>query len=624
MSGIAGIIHFDGAPVEPGLVEQMTAAMAYRGPDGINHWVKGPVALGQCMLRTTPESLEETQPLTNEDASLVLVMDGRVDNWEELRQELLGCGAVLRNRSDAELVLRAYECWGRECLKHIDGDFALVIWNARQRRAFCARDRMGNKPFLYHWDGRTLAFASDMRPILGLPWVERIPNEGMLAEFLADEWYSRDETLWSGILRLVAAHCMEVGSNGPKPEQYWEPDLWATLPYKTDQEYIEHYRELLFDRVRRLSRSHRPVAYEVSGGLDSSAVFCVAETLRRANRLPAPGIEGYTMAFTDDSEANEILYARAVGEHLGVSIHEIPPLLPHLSTYTESARNTLDFPGYPNGLMHLNLYRQVHPNGGAVLLTGLGGDQWLSGSQYYYAEELLQRRWPMLRDCFAADTRAFGIRQALGWFFRYGLYAILPEAFRTSLQPLRRLMIKEGRPNIYWLSAQILKQLELRRERSQRRPVPQLRTSGQRYLLETLHYPFGSLGTELTERCSAQAGIEIRHPFQTAAFAQYAFSTPERLRLRGGIDKFIHVRALQGVLPPVILDRRSKADFSIVFSRHFDMMEKVLIETLPRLRAEWLSQDGMAVLFRSNEENPELGFQGWVLWSIYGCDRVFS
>ena len=127
MSGIAGIIRFDGTPVAPGLVEKMTAALAYRGPDGIHHWARGSVALGQCMLRTTPESLEETQPLANEDASLVLVMDGRVDNWEELRRELLARGARLRSRADAELVLRAYETWGRECLAHIDGDIALVI-----------------------------------------------------------------------------------------------------------------------------------------------------------------------------------------------------------------------------------------------------------------------------------------------------------------------------------------------------------------------------------------------------------------------------------------------------------------------------------------------------------------
>ncbi|MGB5009048.1 MAG: hypothetical protein WBO88_01960, partial [Candidatus Dechloromonas phosphoritropha] len=107
MSGIAGIIRFDGAPIEPGSIEKMTTAMVQRGPDGIHHWHKGQVALGQCMFRTTLESMDECQPLANEDTSIVLVMDGRVDNGDDLRHELLGRGAVLRDRTDAELVLRA-------------------------------------------------------------------------------------------------------------------------------------------------------------------------------------------------------------------------------------------------------------------------------------------------------------------------------------------------------------------------------------------------------------------------------------------------------------------------------------------------------------------------------------
>ena len=282
MSGIAGIIHFDGRPVEPGLVEAMTAAMHYRGPDGIHHWRRGNVALGQCMLRTTPESLEETQPLTNEDESLVLVMDGRVDNWEELRRELLGKGAVLRTRADAELVLRAYEVWGRDCLPHIDGDFALVIWDARRQEAFCARDRMGNKPFTYHWTGKTLYFASEQQAILRQPSVAQVLNEDMVAEYLAAQWFSRTETLWQGVLRLEAAHTMVVTPSGPTLSRYWAPDLQASLSFRSDQECAEHYRALLFDVVRRLSRSSHPIACEVSGGLDSSAIFAVAETSEAA------------------------------------------------------------------------------------------------------------------------------------------------------------------------------------------------------------------------------------------------------------------------------------------------------------------------------------------------------
>ena len=139
----------DPAP-EPGTVERMTAAMDYRGPDGIAHWQRGSVALGHCMLRTTTESLEEVQPLANEDESLILVIDGWLSNWEELRADLLSRGAKLRTRSDAELVLRAYEAWGDDCPKHIDSECAFVFWDARRQMAWSARDHAGLRPLLYH------------------------------------------------------------------------------------------------------------------------------------------------------------------------------------------------------------------------------------------------------------------------------------------------------------------------------------------------------------------------------------------------------------------------------------------------------------------------------------------
>jgi len=385
MSGIAGVIRFDDAPVGIELVERMTDAMAHRGPDGIQHWGRGAVALGQCMMRTTPESLEERLPLANEDESVVLVMDGRVDNWEELRRDLIGRGALLRTRADAELVLRGYETWGGDCLSRLEGDFALVIWDARRREAFCARDRVGKKTFNYLWDGTTLAFASELHAILTLPWVREELNEGWLAEVLADEWRSRDETFWKGVLRLPAAHRMTVSARGARPERYWAPDLWATLPYTREEDYVEHYRALLFDVVRRTSRSHLPVAYEVSGGLDSSAIFAVAEHLRRQHQLPAPRIDGYCLKFEDGGEAEERSYSRAVGEHLGVPIEECDATLKPASWYRDAARRTREFPGYPNGVMSMGLREAARARGARALLSGAGGDSWLGLDQYIAA-----------------------------------------------------------------------------------------------------------------------------------------------------------------------------------------------------------------------------------------------
>lgn len=621
MSGIAGIIHFDGKPVEPGLVEKMTTSMAHRGPDGIRHWVKGSIGLGQCMLRTTPESLEETQPLTNEDASLVLVMDGRVDNWEELRGELLGRGAVLRDRSDAELVLRAYQIWGRECLPHIDGDFALVIWDARRQEAFCARDRMGKKPFNYHWDGKTLAFASELQAILALPWVKPEPNEGMLAEMLAGEWCSRDETLWNGILRLIAAQRMVAGNQGPRLEQYWQPDLWATLPFRKDEEYIEHYRELLFECIRRSSRSHRPVAIEVSGGLDSSAIFCVAEHLRRSNRLPTHGISGYTLGFTEEEgRASELPYARAVGEYLGLRIHETLPSRMPLSWFAERARSGRQFPGFPNLSMHAGLWQQTVAHGSRVTLGGLGGDQWLQGSRAYYAEALAQVHLRTLYDCLKTDATAFGTRQAVSWLIRQGFFLLLPVALQEGLRRLVRRGRGSGTSNAcYWLSPRMGEVIRMRRERIPPPHHRRVRSVGQRALLETLYDAYDAQAMEDLDCMGAHCGIEMRHPLHDAKLVQYAFSLPERLRLRGDRTKYIHVQALKNLLPKRILERKSKAEFSIVLREHLDRMQAILTETIPDERSTWVDRDGMARLFRVYRDNSQAGMPKWILWSIYGC-----
>lgn len=160
MSGITGIYHLDGRPVDPALLRRMTDIIGHRGPDGAGYWLDGPVGLGHRMLHPTPESLRETQPLLDETGNLCLTLDGRVDNREELRTALEDKGTKLRTDTDAELVLQAYECWGEECPKKIIGDFVFVIWDGRMRQLFCARDPLGVKPFYYYTDGRTFLYGS--------------------------------------------------------------------------------------------------------------------------------------------------------------------------------------------------------------------------------------------------------------------------------------------------------------------------------------------------------------------------------------------------------------------------------------------------------------------------------
>jgi asparagine synthase (glutamine-hydrolysing) len=618
MSGIAGIVRFDDGPVGRGVVERMTGAMSYRGRDGIHHWTKGSVALGHCMLRTTPESLEETQPLANEDESLVLVMDGWLSNWEELRRELLACGVKLRTRADAELLLRAYEQWGRDCLGHIDGDFAFVIWDGRQRRAFCARDRIGNKPFHYHWDGATFSFASDLHPVLALPWVQEVPNEGIIAEHVSDHWFSHSETLWRDVLRLVKAHAMVVDNHGITMREYWRPDYSVQQKPESETDLEASYRDLLFDTVRRYSRSHNPVACEVSGGLDSSAIFAVAENLRSEGRLIAPGVRGYGLAFPGDEEADEIEFIRAVGRHCRSEVHEIAPTYKPNAWYRDWAREFRDFPGIPNGMMFFDMRRAARESGSSVILSGTGGDEWLGMriNGYYYAEEFAAQNWALLARLVAADTASMGITSTAWWVTRFGLGSNLPIWIKTILRSFGHRARRSD-----WLQPELQSVLERRRPLQSSSPGAFHRFT-QQWQHQALGYAFNSLAREMEERMCAQLGLDWRAPFNSRTIVEWAISLPERFRSRGRTTKWLHRKAMVGLLPQDVINRPTKADFMTTFRQQFWSAGKDDLMEVARRRQNWVQPHAIAAAFDNIRPRNEDELSEWVLWSLVGCDAV--
>lgn len=621
MSGIAGIVNFDGAAIEPGLIETMTAAMDYRGPDGLTHWNGEGAALGHCMLQTTPESLQERQPLVSEDGHLVLVMDGRVDNWHELRRELQAKGAVLRDQSDAELMLNAFQLWGPDCLRHMDGDFALAIWNLRSRSLFCARDRMGNRPFNYHWNGRTLVFATDLHAVLAHPAVPRRVNKGVLAEFLASEWYSRDETFWQGVQRLVAAHSLTVEAAGLGIEKYWSPDLFASLSYSREEDYIEHYRELLTDTVRRLSRSHRPLCAEVSGGLDSSAIFAVAENLRLDNHLGAPDLIGLTMNFEGEPEADEIEYCRAVGAMLGRRIVEVAPARYPLSWFGDRARQYQDFPGYPNSVMAGELMRFARESGGRVLLNGIGGDEWLGASRNFYSEELAANRWREIVGLLQQDVAKEGWLRSLAWCLRSGLVPSLPEGAKVYLRRLRDTRVN-GFDRRAWLAPELQKALFQQRDKRVCKDSPALRWPGQRGELEVLADPYMAIAHESHERFAATCGLELRRPFCNAEMVQFSFAVPKRLLFVRGVNRYLHRQAMQGLLPALVLERQTKAEFSATYHHYLPGMKELLTHDIPARRRSWIESRQAVKLHAGIGSRENAGWGEFMLWVLFGCDAL--
>lgn len=571
MSGIAGIIHFDGKPVEPGLIDKMTSAMAHRGPDGINHWVKGSVALGQCMLRTTPESLEEHQPLPNEDESLVLVMDGRVDNWEELRRELLGRGAVLRNRSDAELVLRAYEIWGRDCLAHIDGDFALVIWDARCRELFCARDIVGSKPMFYYYGDGFFLFASEISQFFLDPRVKKEPNENMVAEYLAILMQNREETLWKGVLRLPPGEFLIVQSNRIRKQAYWDVLPVQTLFYSKDEEYAQHLFELLQKAVRVRMRSCTPVGSYLSGGLDSSSIVAMASRIHRKESVTDAKFETFSIIFPGQPN-DEIYYIDQVVKYWGLHSNKESELYPELEYYVAQIHQYCDLIEYPtiisgHGLRQLAKERSIR-----ILLTGYGGDEWLTWVPNSYHQLIKKREWYSLLHRLHHDLDQNGI----GFLFK-------------KIGNLCRVLGLDGekkdnqRP---WIPEAFAKRTGLVKRLNQMKDKHVFAHHSQEVMYATLHSGWWVHGREMEERATARCGIEQRDPFLDRSIIEFAMKLPEKQLIRRHQTKYVLRRAMDGFLPIGILTRRDKAAFDYTFFHAMEAMgnlEGVLASDIGRL-----------------------------------------
>ena len=620
LSGIAAVIRVDGQTVDLPVISAMTAAMNYRGPDGIAHWTSGSVGLGHCTMHTTKESLDSRQPLVSENGALVLVMDGYLTNCEELRRDLHGRGVRLRDHSDAQLILRAYETWGEECPRHIDGEYAFVIWNGRKREAFCAVDHKMLRQLFYYWDGKVLLVASDVAGVLAaLPQCPQL-NRGFLAEVMANEWLTRDETAWTGIKRLVPAHWLRLRSTSLETREYWTLPSETRIRYSSDGEYFEHYRELFAGCVRSASRTHLPLAIDASGGLDSSAVLAMAVHLKKDGRLLAPEIRGYSFIAPKGSAADELEYVRDLASFLGMPITEVPLFTPAMSWFARQTSKDRDLAPYANTAMIVGLGERLRKDGCRVSLNGQGGDHWLTGNRNYYYEAVSEGEFRELLDCLKEDVAAHGVLRSLRMLFRSGVIpAVLPDWLYMTL---RKLANFESNPvdEKYWLADDLQDELRQRRKlTASKSRRPQLV-----YKAAKLNHPFQLRFFETFSRQCARIGYEPRSPMFSRSFIEFFAATPERMRLRGNTDKFIHRRAIGNMLPPAIRDRKTKAEFSCVYERHIEALGKLCTIILPREPRGLVCEKGIKRFFESCRSASVDEPNFWELWGVNLCVLMFD
>lgn len=624
MSGITGTLNLDGAAADRSLVGRMANRLAHRGPDGSATWFNGPVGMVHLMLHSTPESLVESQPLSNRSETLCLTLDGRIDNRDELCKLLADQSESEALPSDAQLLLRAYEKWGTACPERIIGDFAFAIWDHHERRLFCARDALGTRPLFYVHHRHRFLWSSEPRALLEDPDVRTSPDEGMIGEYLAAAITSNRDTLFQGIKRLPPAHCLTVHLDRPDNAiriwQYWNVDPNHRIRYRHDEDYAEHFLDLIKEAVRCCLRSHRPIRAELSGGLDSSSIVATACSLIRGGSVTSPGFETLSLTFPGKAcdETSYILDMMHKWRLRG-TLEVVPDSDPH--DYAAQVRDDLDLPDYPNGMMSMSLLAKARDKGAVVVLNGAGGDEWLGGSYYHYADLLRSGRLLSLMRRLWDDRKALSVAFPPCSILRLGMWPNLPRWLRVAG---RRVIGRQGLPR--WIPPDFANRIALL-ERLEIEPGPRrCETFAQEDFYRTLWSGWQAQGNEAGDRALARCTIESRSPFNDRRIIEFAFALPEEQRWRHGQPKFLLRQAMKGLLPESIRSRSTKADFSHIFVQALRTQGGArLFESLRTEQLGWIDGEEIRRMYRRMDEYYRAGDQRytsgtWPLWMVYGIE----
>ncbi len=613
MSGILALWNLDGQPIDRRLLQRLTDVTAHRGPDGTGVWIQGAVALGHQMLHTTPESLREQQPLCDETGNLCLALDGRVDNREELTDSLTGKGLKCRTDTDAELVLRAYECWGHACPQHILGDFAFVIWDGRTRQIFCARDPMGCKPLYYYQDGRVFLCASEFPPFFAHPAIRQECNEGMVGEYLANAITSHEETLFQNIRRLPPAYTLTVDPQRLRMTRYWQADSFREARRQRDDAYIEQFQHLFREAVRSRLRSYGTVGAELSGGLDSSSVVGMAQSLLRDGAATERGFETFSLIFPG-LPCDERPYIHDVVRMWGLTSNALCPEPMDRTGMVRQIRQHLDFPDYPNHAMSDPLYRLAREKSIRVILTGLGGDDWLGEGFPPYADLLRQGKLlTFFRELQKDSDGPLSI-------FKELLATLLPKSVRHACQRA----FKRGRIPP-WIDPGFARRIHLADRLRNEPEAPKFSSYAQQDILLAVLDGERAHAYEMTERSSSGFGFESRHPFNDPRFVEFALALPDDQRYHGKQVKVALRNAMAGFLPESVRRRHTKAEFSHFFRQACaELSSERQFDTLAG-EDRWVNGERVRAMFGDMRHRMAQGqsIPGeflWALWRIMGIE----
>jgi asparagine synthase (glutamine-hydrolysing) len=544
MTAIAAVFAA-GARGADGEVRAMLNAAPHRGAEPPVTWSSGPVTLGH--RASAGRDGVPRSPLAVGAGGNAIVFDGRLDNRADLCAAL-GAGAPIE---DAALALAAYGKWAEDAPAHLLGEFAFALWDAAERRLVVARDVFGQRPLFLASRPAVTAVASEPQQLLAHPAVRPDLNEGAVAEYLACAPMSMDETIWADVTRLPPAHAATVSDAGVRRYRYWDFDPDARLEYARHGEYAEHFRALFTEAIACRTRDAASIGVFLTGGLDSSAIAGVAESIGRARG--AGPLRAYSMVFPG-WDLDQTQYIDAV-----VRQWRLPSIRLNGRSATRAEIETdvarfRDIPTCPNRSV-LDPLRRAAAQEVDVLLTGAGGDDWFAGSPFHTADLLRQGQIAAAIRQYRDDVALPGRGFTRAGLLRLALAPLLPRAARAILRPLAGAR----RPAYAWIRPEFAARVRLR-DRLRRPPRPACRTFVQAEIHRFANDVSRVIRYEREDRATCAAGLDQRHPFNDRRLAEFGHALPESQRWSGGETKVVMREALAAELPPLVRQRNDQAE----------------------------------------------------------------
>lgn len=612
MCGIAGILHFDKErQADKSLLKKMTDSTSHRGPDGEGYYLKNNLAFGHRRLSIIDLSTG-AQPMFNDDKSIVLIFNGEIYNYIELRDELRKFGYTFKTSSDSEVIIKAYEKWGIDCQNKFNGMWAFALWDNSKKQLLLSRDRIGEKPLHYAIFENTFVFGSEIKSILayGIP---KIPNYDLLDIYLTLSYIPVPYTFFKNVHKVKPGHCLIIQNSNVKEHKYWDLPEIDEENMRTDKKSIyENFSNLLTDSVKIRMRSDVPYGAFLSGGLDSSSVVSI---MSKISSFP---VETFTIGFKEKSYDERDL-AAAVAKKFHTNHHEY---IVEPDSFDESLKKIAyhydepfgDSSAIPTGYVSSFAASKVK-----MVLTGDGGDEVLSGYTTYQGEKFASQyqklpKWFKDSVPFLLSQVSKPLKSSIRYKFNrmqdvcYSSNLNFPDRYITKASWIDIPNIKKmvGDQNVYSTQEFIS---DLMKKCSYKDSFYKLM-----YLNLKLSLPDDMLVK--VDRMSMAYSLETRAPFLDYRLIEYMVGVHKDIKMKKYERKTILRNTIGLTLPREILSA-PKRGFSVPLrewfkENSFDQKLKDLKDTIPFLNKEVVE----SIVNLNNSGKKDYGNFIWMLFNL--------